>query len=384
MILFVVFFVIIVLSLLNINRKEKVNLSYYFILITLVILSSIRFKVGGDSMVYYDKFNENPTFYELFSFNFKDAVYNPSWYIFNGIAKGINNSFYTFQLLHAIVVNVVIFWFIAKYAVNRYAVLPFYFFLYFCYFNMEILREALAIAVFLTSLPAFFNKNWIKYYVLALVAMSFHNSALVVLVFPLFYLKLSIRYQILIFIVTCIITGVLVSGNFLFMLGLDKIFGSNSLFYLNKEMNLIGSIFQLLKLVPVYYIYYVSKQKKLETNFDKFIFPYIIIGIAGSFIPGVYRFMNYFAIPILIYCVNQLYVFYTRRQINALSFFKIQFSMVIIVFFQVYYLLQDQSELSKVAGARKFELYLPYYTIFNEQIHDNRERIFYSQFEGNL
>jgi len=320
----------------------------------------------------------------LFNFNFKEALYNPSWYIFNGISKSINDSFYTFQFLHAIVVNVVIFWFIDKYAVKRYAVLPFYFFLYFVYFNMEILRESLAIAVFLTALPAFFNKNWIKYYVLALLAMSFHNSAMVILVFPLFYLKLGIRYQILIFILSCIITSVLVSGNFLFMLGLDKIFGSNSLFYLNKEMNLSGSIFQLLKLVPVYCIYYVSIKKKLETNFDKFIFPYIIIGIASAFIPGVYRFMNYFAIPILIYCVNQLYVFYTRRQINAMSFFKIQLSMLIIVFFQVYYLLGDESESTRVMGARKFELYIPYYTIFNEQIHENRERIFYNQFEGNL
>ncbi|WP_149913390.1 EpsG family protein [Sphingobacterium cavernae] len=384
MFLSIIFIFLVFISFININRKNQFGFAYFFILICLIIICAIRYRVGGDTLAYYDKFFEYPTVKELFTFNFKEAQYNPSWYIFNAISKSINDSFYTFQLLHAIIVNSVIFWFMARYSLNKYFILPFYFFLYFLYFNMEILREALAVAVFLIAIPLFLKKSWIKYYLLCCLALTFHNSALILFTLPLFSLNLKVSYQIALFVFSSTIVGFLSTGNFLFSIGIDKLFGSNSLFYLNKEFSVIGTLYQLLKLIPVFLIFSLAKSKNISSVFEKFIFPYIIIGICGSFIPGIYRFLNYLSIPILIYCINILYIFYFKRNIYTLTFLKVQFCVGFLILFQLHYFFQDRSELAKIKGVNRYDLYTPFYTIFDERIHDTRETFFYNQFEGNL
>lgn len=384
MILIFTFLFIIFLSISNLKVTKYSKISYFLVLVVLIIICSIRYRVGGDTLAYYDNFFQYPSFKELFRFDFRDAEFNPSWYIFNALSKSINDSFYTFQFLHAIVINGVVFWCMAKYSTNVFIVLPFYYILYFFYFNMEILRESLAVVFFLLSLPSFLKKNWFRYYLFALISLSFHNSALITFIFPLFYSKIRVKYQILIFILSIFVFGFLSSGDIILSIGLDKLFGSKSLFYLNKEMNIVGSVFQLLKLLPVYVIYYVSKKKGGESIFEKLVFPYIIIGIVAAFIPGIYRFLNYLSIPILIYCINQLYLFYCNRYKYPISYIKLRLSVFVIVLFQVFYLVQDQSELAKTRGARKIEMYLPFYSTFDERIHDNRERMFYNQFEGDF
>lgn len=357
---------------------------YLFILLLFVTIAGIRYRVGGDTLGYYDKFDNIPYLSELPSFNFQDAQYNFSWYLFSSIAKSINNSFYSFQILHSVVVNCIIFWFFGRFAINKFFILPFYFFLYYFYFNMEILREALAICVFLISIPYLLERKFIKYYFMVFIAFTFHSSALVLVFIPIFLSKYKLKTQIITIITVGVIFSTLINNSFLMAIGLDKIFGASAMFYLDKNVNINGVIYQLLKLLPFFSVFVISSRNKYNPDdrklyeFDYFIYPYLLIGVIAAFIPGIYRFQNYLIIPVLVYIVNQFYYFLLNKKRFSKSYLQVSVFISIIVMFQFYYFLRDESEISKVPGTKMYDLFYPYFSIFDERLHAEREMFHYN------
>lgn len=382
MIYLLVFFMMILVSAFSISKLKMGNLPYYLILLFIILIAGLRFRVGGDTIGYFDKFHEIPTLNKLSKFDFSIAEYNPSWYIFNALLKSISDSFYVFQLGHAILINVIIFWFFRKYSYNKFFVLPFYFFFYFVYFNMEILRESLSIGIFLLAIPSFLKKNWFRYYIFVLVGLTFHTSAIVAAILPILYSNLKVRYQIILFGLLTAFLGFFVNGNFISSLGIENLLGTNTLYYLNKQMNLTGVLYQLLKILPVVLIYAFSKKINSTDRFEKFVFPFAIIGVISAFIPGVYRFLNYLVLPILVYLTNQLYFLILNKKLYIKTYYKVSLSVFILFVFQIYYYMRDESEVTKVNGTKKYDSYLPYYSIFEEKFHEKRELYFYRTLEG--
>ena len=61
----------------------------------------------------------------------------------------------------------------------------------------EIMRESVAIAIFLLNYRNIENKRWLRYYLFSLLSISFHYSAIIICVFPLVrYLRLNLIYII--------------------------------------------------------------------------------------------------------------------------------------------------------------------------------------------
>ena len=73
------------------------NTWFYFNLVVLILLAGLRYRVGGDTLMYMSVFDECPTLDELKYFDFDTAQYNPLWYIFNAISKSVYNDFFLFQ-----------------------------------------------------------------------------------------------------------------------------------------------------------------------------------------------------------------------------------------------------------------------------------------------
>ena len=159
-------------------KKGGEGIWYQVCLWTLICLAAFRYRTGGDSLIYQDIFEYYPTIPELSDFDFADAEYNPMWYVYNSIFKSLGNSFFLFQLCQAIFVNVTIFRFLFRYCSRFFLAVLVYYVGYYFYYNMEIQREIICICIFLISYPLLEENRYFPYYLLTLLAISFHVSAL--------------------------------------------------------------------------------------------------------------------------------------------------------------------------------------------------------------
>ena len=146
---------------------------FYAELIILIIISGLRYRVGGDSLDYIDFFESYPTFSELFYFDFSNAPFNPIWYIYNGLIKLIWNDFIFFQIVQAIIVNTIFFIFFKKHTKYFFTAIFIYTLAYYLYFNMEILREILAVCIFMLSFNYLQKKEIFKIFFMCYICLSF-------------------------------------------------------------------------------------------------------------------------------------------------------------------------------------------------------------------
>nr|WP_292012180.1 EpsG family protein [Chryseobacterium sp.] len=122
---------------------------YYLSMIILILIAGLRWKVGGDSMIYQLRFETLIYPIDQFSkINFLEIGWEPGYVLLNSIAKSIVPEFWFFQTIHAIFVNVIIFQFFKRYTPYYFTAVLFYSFFYYFYFNMEILREIIPVCIF--------------------------------------------------------------------------------------------------------------------------------------------------------------------------------------------------------------------------------------------
>lgn len=174
-------------------RRRTIGRSLYiaYIFLCLTFLSAFRYRVGGDSLVYEEYFALYPTLAEYLN-SYKGTAllgFQPLWVVLNAIIKSFGGNVYDFQMLHALIFNSALFYFLTKRTkyIFTFLFLFAFFFLYF-YYSFEIQRESLAIAVFLLNIKNLEEKLWVRYYLLALISFLFHISAVIIFLFPLFRL----------------------------------------------------------------------------------------------------------------------------------------------------------------------------------------------------
>lgn len=172
------------------NQTLGKNAYYFFIFLTLVLMLGLRYRVGGDSLAYEEYYPSMPTFREIFRYGlYSDnsmMTNQPLWIILIAFCKSIGKEYYIFQLVHAFIINTMLFVYLKKYSAKPFSVLLFLFITHFYfYFTVEIQREVLAIGVFLFNIKNLQNKKWIKFYLLAAVSFLFHISSLFIFFLPL-------------------------------------------------------------------------------------------------------------------------------------------------------------------------------------------------------
>ncbi|MCH5214193.1 MAG: EpsG family protein [Muribaculaceae bacterium] len=175
------------------KHSHLFSFTYWGVFVVLVLVAGLRYRIGNDSIVYENDYEAFPKIWELFSYNFSSTRYEPGFIVFSSIPRSFSSDFTWLQFFEAAVVNFVIFWFILKNTSNRFFCLTLYFVVLYLYFTTEIMREAIAVSIFLLSWPFFRDGKWLKYYLLAALATFFHTSAFFLLVLPIFWLP-GVRY----------------------------------------------------------------------------------------------------------------------------------------------------------------------------------------------
>ena len=86
--------------------------------------------------------------------------WEPLFIFFVALIKStINDFIFFFQIVHSIIINSVVFWFISSNTKNKFTAVFLYFLFLYVLVNMEIAREALAVSVFLVSVKFLQNKK---------------------------------------------------------------------------------------------------------------------------------------------------------------------------------------------------------------------------------
>ena len=351
---------------------------YYFNLVVLVLLAGFRYRVGGDTLIYMSMFEEYPLLDELKYFDFETAQYNPLWYVINAISRSIYDDFFVFQFIHAIILNSIFFGFFRKYCPKFYfSAILLYYVAYYCYFNMEVLRESLGVSILLLATPFLLQKRWVPYYLLALVALAVHYSGLLLFLLPFlhFFKKPSWKLEILLLGIAFVCLSVINLPTLLLNLfGVNEQLVAVIEHYTEEQRNLTGMIVELMGYFPIFCCIWLRERNQITEKYD---FTFLIMGTVVIYalamqIGAFSRFVNYFAPFIVVYMVNTIYhVLYLNLRKYQVSYLALLMCLVVYGFNVSYYYLRDMSEY--YPNTRYGAIFLPYYTIFDKKIDNNRE-----------
>lgn len=355
---------------------------YYLSMIILILLAGFRWKVGGDSLGYQKIFDSS--IYPIYQFdkiNFLKIGWEPGYLLLNSLGKTIVPEFWFFQMMHASFVNIILFQFFKRYTPFYFTAILFYSVLYYFYFNMEILREIIPICIFVRFMyPALEEENYKKYYILNIIMIFFHNSAIVLLLFPILS-KFKLNRKGLIVLGSTILMFIVVFSlfpNIVNVFAVTDSLSSKFIKYSKYTLNITGMIYNFIifAFLP-YCLIKLNERYYKKLYFEKLIFPYFfIISIYISY-SGFGRFINYFGLFMLVFFVNTLYMI-----MHIKVFRKVRLVFIIVLScgplyykYQYYSISYDHI----IRDTTKFNMYYPYSSIFNKEDYYKYRGIIYSR-----
>lgn len=378
-----IYIIIILLLLYGISQydaKDKSGSDKYYLFIWLVftLVAGLSYRLGVDVIRYEDSFG-----YYSGSLRLSDLLdyegysgSEPLWQLLNWIVYHTFGEFWVLKLAISVFVNSVIFWFIKKHSELPFTCVLFYFIFLFFQLNFQILRESIAIAVWLIALDGLINdKKIIRYILLVAVASLFHRFAFVAVLFPLImYFKNDWKFVLLVAVLLVVtpFLSELFSSMFsmdLFAIGLnsrleglidDETYGITS-------RNIFGYIeMMLFHIVPVILIIGNSRQDK----FQALGLGYVVLTILRmSVFVILYRLTNYLFFPFAIALTSSLNngLKYNDFSMQKLSFMRSKkMTLVILLLYIAVYI-------KGFVFSDNFVMYYPYSSIITKTVDSARE-----------
>jgi hypothetical protein len=363
------------------NRETGKNLFLYLVFAALILMVSLRYRVGGDALFYENYFSHLPDIKSFVRFYLNDNYlnYQPLWVLLVAISKTIINQVIFFHFLHSLIFNFTLYFFLKRYTDKPFSVLLVFFvtMLYF-YYSFEIQRQTMAIAVFLIGVQYLEEKRWLRYFLLAVLAYFFHVSAVIMFIFPLIgmikfnrvmiYVVLSLsfvmfffRFELLDFIKPVLVNDYIK----LKMQAYSEIQFSTLGFWAFFSVR----VFLFLPLL----LFSMSKTYT-ESRFRWFYPTYFLISVSAQFFVGSERLLN-FIIPVYFILVVDFFYKYFPQIKNIWLRYFIGATIVLHVFFIMTYKLFVVNEY----GQRYVSVFFPYNSVFNPEINEERELFYENQ-----
>ncbi len=365
------------------SRKE---FWWYFEWFLLVLLSGLRYRVGGDTLSYFDEYSSLPSISQMARLGFFSFTVQPLWLVFENLCKILSSEFWVVQLIHAIFVNSIIFWFVRKYSKYPFLFIFFYSLIFYTNFNMETMKQSVSNCLFLLSIPSLINKKYLKYYICCIFAFGFHASAIILFFIPLFFNLLSKSFNARSILVILVIALIITQTQFIqsffkyfTIFSFSERFSDVSQLSTRKSTGMLKGLADFLVV-----LFYVSKVKERKV-YDNFVFTSYLIILAIS-IPFAWalRLLDYFSIPFYVIVFNSLSDIkrkYTSKIKKNMLKYSINFLLMWVICFQIIYYFADRSGYSLVTDARTYNFYYPYYSIFDPQNDLKRDAMFYRIWE---
>lgn len=379
MLVYSIVFLLLLFGVFHYDYRKNVFLKkgyYLLVFVVMTAMTALRYRVGGDSLMYENYFRYLPDLNSFMHFISSDSGlhYQPLYLLFVAACKTLTPEYSFYQIVHALTVNVVLFWFIRKHTAYRFTVLfILYFFLFYFYFTFEIQREILAICCFLLAFGSFEKNRWLTYYLFAVAGFFFHISAFILLLLPLFKL---VRFN-----KTFVILAVVLGFPLIFMK--EFLFGIFEIFFITEGMQSKGDVyaemeFSIFGLLSFYFVRVIInlpfflQGAKGNHNKSWLLAGVLILSISSQIMVGFDRFLNYLYLPYIIFVTESIYSNF--GQIKMASYKKniLILSIAVNLFFVLgYKVFLDMNARDR---ARYQSVFFPYESIFDKQKNPEREK----------
>lgn len=200
------------------SRKSSNELLKYFIFISYTYFFCCRAFIASDWLYYYPYFEKAPTLFDG-SGNIKiflqNSLFEKGYAFYNILLKTIYPNYLFLQFVSAFIDFLILHYFFKQY-IPRYYILGWALYLIFqgYVFEIIILRNAKSIMLFLISIKYINQKKPLKYFILNLLGLCFHTSAIFYL--PIYFLgsiKRRPKIEIIVFFI----------GNIVYLLNIQWI-----------------------------------------------------------------------------------------------------------------------------------------------------------------
>lgn len=348
-----------------VNRNKPI---FYMFLSYLMIIMAFRYRVGIDTLNYmvgYESVEEfgRTSFKEIFE------QFEPLNVLLRSLAKSISDDFVVYQIFHVFILNVLIARFIIKHTRHILFALFFYFLLMALYFNTEILRESLAVAVFINAYDYIKQKKWLKYYLCVLIAIGFHTSALITLFIPLVK---NFKFNKLFWVILIIFVSILYvfqADLGLLALYLDPDAGEKLEKYLSADrFNINWIIVHSIKnIILPSFIIYIYKKRKKTIEYENMLALYIIIGFGAIFLQIIFsRITNYFVFYYIILLADILPNLRVSKY-RLISIFSVSLFCLYIYYTEYF--------IPNTNGILRYSRWYPYHSIITKKTDADRESL---------
>ena len=362
----------------RVDAKAKGKKYYWFCYLVIVLVFGLRYRVGGDTLNYMLKYSATSPLSDLSISDILSMQVEPAFAMLMAFFKQFTDKFYGVQLVESAFVNFVWFKLIYERTNRKFLGAILFFLMDAFYFNTEIMREAIAVGIFVIAYKRLERGELLKYYGILMVGILFHYSCLFLILVP-FFRKYAINLKRTCLIIASVLFTLAVSQSIFHLFGgylADKI-SNNSGYY----FSLYGIIASALKYVLFPYWIMLLYQRCTGAKDDnpkvRFIFVQMIY---GSMALGEYamlmRLSNYMQPFFLVILVDVL---------ECISFSKYKSNLVavciygIIAFSYIMPYMRDESNIVK--GARFYCLWFPYHSILDETKDPVRETFVQEQFD---
>lgn len=392
MIIYIIVFIFIFTPILLYKGKQeskKINVYYILEFIVLFLLMGLRYRVGGDSIRYEEYYLNQPDILTLF----KDGSwwrtgFQPGWTLLLATCKTITSSFVIVQLVQSFIVNGAVFTIGYRKCRHKYTFILLYFFMQYFYFNTEILREAIAVAIFLLGYDCLVKGKIIKYLFFCIISFCFHASASILFLLPIIYPYISKARGIKLYALLLLFVIIFrIFATYTAEVLINKVFSYNSMLQDKIEdavssgnLNIFGIIKSLINLLPlIFSLYFINKIKENNQDFRErnFIFIMLLLTSIGGiiYVPFV-RFENYFTIYFLLFFTDLIYNRLIIRKYND----YVKLALVILIFSKLlWYNTVVSTKMHTSLNFRKYQLWIPYSSYLAPTKDKERERVIHNQ-----
>lgn len=368
MIYLVVLLILVALSIqydLRMQNRSHTTLAV-LVMMMLALIAGLRYEIGSDTLRYMDWLkSEAPTLDTFSSFDFEAIRYQPGFILLCAICKSITSEFTLFQLVHAILLNLAILYFLKKNTSYVFLSLLFYFLLNYLEFNTEIIRESLAVASTLIAYLFFKRKKYVWACMLWFVAFMFHVSALAALLYPLiarvkYTSKTAVVLLIVLLVVPIFYQMLPDQTQLIIALTGQETYSGYFIQEFNSRLNSNFYVWHIFRYVlfPSIALYYVYKRSPQGVEFAGFVYLYMIFQTLSMFTYGFYRFANYYAPFYWMFLAQFTYTLYRHQANKRITLIYLSVIIILVLYLYQHFLLGPD-----VSGGIIADRYFPYKSV---------------------
>lgn len=371
------------------GQRRYADAFYQILLVWFIAVSGFAFNVGADIPGYmfeYDeyKWSKIQSLDDILEFRHRQ----PGWVIVSLLCKFFTSNFLLFKLVEAVFVNVVIFRFIKKYCSYKFTGVLFYAVMLYLNLNFNALRQAYSLGFFLIGFDFLIEKKYVKYYIFVLLALMFHSSAAICLVFPFLQVIKINSKSVIIGVAVIFVVAVFAKSVFMDLstnLALQLLSSDSSLMEEYGEMgnkflgddyvdgterSLFGYVEMVLQLIflVVMVLFNIKHSDNLPPIIGTLTILYFAFYFLNAFIPVLFfRLMFYvqvfYFVSLATFCIDFFKVYFQNMRIA---------STIILIIFFCYTPIKALYAENPRSGMTDLEQFYPYSSVIDKKISPAR------------